>query len=160
MCFHCTNCGEEASGLLGAMGFSNCSLLKQHLVSESTLHGGLLRLLGTPVRWGKGRACAFKCLLSSVVGFIFPYYFLSFLNVDKEQNKEISQWALLQDQDSANFPGKSLIVGIWGPCGRKPPSTLPSHHTKSSSPYDRQRRSLAGFLPALPYYRHGNIICM
>lgn len=28
--------------------------------------------------------------------FFFPYYFLNPLNVDKEQNKETGQWALLQ----------------------------------------------------------------
>lgn len=54
MCFHCMSCGEETEGLLGAIGFSNCSLLKQHLESLWCNFMACSTCWGH--QWGGGRA--------------------------------------------------------------------------------------------------------
>lgn len=114
--------------LLGPVGFSSRSLLKQHLESNAV--------------WGKGEPVLSRASCDCC-RFFLPHI-LSSLHVDKfqEQNKEPDLWALLHNPGSANFSRNEFNSG------QKPPSAL-LRHKISSSQYDNM--SLAGFHPTRPY---------
>lgn len=153
MCFHCMSCGEETEGLLGAIGFSNCSLLKQHLESLWCNFMACSTCWGR--QWGGGRAEPGLSSASwdSVAGlfFFFPYYFLNPLNVDKEQNKETGQWALLQRLSKFSrreFNSRNLGA-LWANASF---NITKSPHNEPEPELIWQRMSLAGGVPrALPY---------